>query len=152
MKNSIVTRGIGIFLLLGVLAYAILMGSHLSVFMDTASMVIVLFITYAMLMFSGTFTDYIRGIAIAMGKTEYILKEYRASSLAMALSIKLCFMSGFIGSIIGVVQMLRTLDDISYIGPFFAVAVLTVFYALCINLIQYAIKARIDKEIIYREN
>ena len=39
---------------------------------------------------------------------------------------------GMIGTLIGLVMMLRTLDDPSTIGPSMAVALLTTFYGACI--------------------
>jgi chemotaxis protein MotA len=63
---------------------------------------------------------------------------------------------GMIGTLIGLIQMLRNLDDPTTIGPSMAVALITTFYgALFANLIFIPIagklKARSDEEILYRQ-
>ncbi|MCD6507815.1 motility protein A [Candidatus Poribacteria bacterium] len=63
---------------------------------------------------------------------------------------------GMIGTLIGLIQMLRNLDDPTTIGPSMAVALITTFYgALFANLIFIPIagklKARSDEEMLYRQ-
>jgi len=154
MKNSFGTRIIGIILLFLILAGAIYIGggpSAITAFIDFPSLLIVVIIILSMLLFTGQLTDYSRAISIGMGKTEYTMKELKSSSIAINLSIKICYLSGIIGTFIGIIQILRHLDDPSSVGPAISVSFLTVFYSLFINVIQYAIKAKIDKEIVYRE-
>ena len=105
-----------------------------------------------MCIFAGLGTDYLRAYKIAFGNTKYTLKENQSSSLAIGLMIKIVYLSGIIGSLVGAVQVLRFLDDPTNFGVAISVAGLTLFYALFINIIQHAIKARVDKEVIYKEN
>jgi flagellar motor component MotA len=49
--------------------------------------------------------------------------------------------SGVIGFLIGLVQMLRAMNDPKHIGPAFAVALLTFFYASLIYLFSYSFKS-----------
>jgi chemotaxis protein MotA len=63
---------------------------------------------------------------------------------------------GMIGTLIGLVQMLRSMDDPTTIGPSMAVALITTLYgALFANLLFIPIagklKARSDEEVMYRE-
>jgi len=63
---------------------------------------------------------------------------------------------GMIGTLIGLIQMLRNLDDPTTIGPSMAVALITTFYgALFANLIFIPIagklKARSGEEMLYRQ-
>ena len=63
---------------------------------------------------------------------------------------------GMIGTLIGLIQMLRNLDDPTTIGPSMAVALITTFYgALFANLIFIPIagklKARSDEEMLYKQ-
>ncbi len=62
------------------------------------------------------------------------------------------FLSGVIGTVVGIISYLMILEDpTSFLGAAAAVALLTLLYACVINIVQYAIKAMIEKEIIYRD-
>ena len=63
---------------------------------------------------------------------------------------------GMIGTLIGLVQMLQTMDDPSAIGPSMAVALLTTFYgSLMANLVCIPIagklKTRSKEEVLTKE-
>lgn len=155
MKKGLGFRLLGIMIFILVILMTIFIGGGdraFSAFIDLPSLIIVTLIPTAMSIFAGLGTDYKRAFSIALGNNEYTLKEYRSSSIAIGLMIKLLYLSGFFGTLVGFVQMLRFLDDPYSFGPGLAVAVLTLFYSIFINMIQHAIKAKIDKEIVYREH
>ena len=63
---------------------------------------------------------------------------------------------GLIGTLIGLVQMLKSMDDPSTIGPAMAVALLTTFYGailanLVFNPIAAKLKTRSKEEVLYKE-
>ncbi|RME20562.1 MAG: motility protein A, partial [Deltaproteobacteria bacterium] len=63
---------------------------------------------------------------------------------------------GLIGTLIGLVQMLKSMDDPSSIGPAMAVALLTTFYGailanLVFNPIAAKLKTRSKEEVLYKE-
>ncbi len=63
---------------------------------------------------------------------------------------------GMIGTLIGLVKMLRTLDDPSSIGPAMAVALLTTFYGVVLaNVVFIPISKKLEErsseELLYRE-
>jgi flagellar motor component MotA len=63
----------------------------------------------------------------------------------------LAIMAGALGSLIGLIQMLQNMDDPSSIGPAMAVALLTVFYALGLNLLLFVPLARFFTEAAIEE-
>lgn len=155
MKNNLGLRIAGIILLFMVLIFAIYIGGGdqgIGAFIDVPSLLFVTLIPFGMLLLAGLIPDYFRGIGIGAGKSEYTLKEYKSSAIALGLAIKMFYLSGVIGTVVGVMQILRYLDDISNLGPAASVCLITVFYAMILNAIHYAVKARIDQEIVYRDN
>ena len=126
-------------------------GNNLYAFIDFPSLMFISLISISMIVFSNQWSDYVRAIKISMGATEFTTKEYKASRNAMDLSIRTVFIAGVIGTIIGLVQLVVLTDDPNSIAAGMAVGILTLLYALIINIVQYAIKSMITKEIIYRD-
>jgi flagellar motor component MotA len=124
-----VAGGIG---LTAALLLAILLGSDLVVFINTPSIVIsVLGGLAAWWAMCG------RGVPALI--TTLRSEQASASDLAAGLHTvragkRAFWMVGVSGTLIGFVQMLQALDDPSAIGPATAVAFLTIFYALLVDL------------------
>lgn len=155
MKSNLGVRIFGVVVLIAVLIAAIFIGGGeygLGAFIDFPSVLIVVIIPLSMLMLAGQVTDYLRAIQIAGGRSDFTLKEFKSSSIAIGLTIRMIYMSGVIGTLVGVMQILIYLSDPANIFPALSVSLLTLFYALFFNSLHYAIKAKIDKEIVYRES
>jgi len=154
MKKEFIMKIIGIVLLiLIVVATTFSGGPHaITAFLDPASLLFIIVIMFSMLMVAGQLSDYFRAYSIIMGNTNYTLKELKSSIIAINLAIRSCYLSGILGSITGGIMVMMFLSTPMRIGPMAAVAVLTLFYSLFMNLLHYAIKASLDKEVIYREN
>lgn len=145
-------RILSILVLLLLLLWIMTSANHYTAFIDIPSLLFVSLMSIALLVFTNQWSDYVRAIKISMGVTEFTTKEYKASYNAMDLSIKTIFASGVIGSIVGMIQLYLLLSDVSSMGLGMAIRILTFLYALIINMVQYAIKSMIAKEIIYRDN
>lgn len=146
-------RIFGIILLAVILILMILLDQGINglfTFWNAPSLIIVLVITLSMLMLSDNLSDFTRGFNIVMSSKEYTTKELNSSYNAIDTSIKLIYLSGFIGIMIGCIGILSQIDDPSAYGPALAVALLTVFYSALINIFLYATRAKIKKELIYR--
>lgn len=125
------------------------------VYVDIPSLIIIIIPTIVMLIFADLMGDYVRAYKIAWGDVQYTTKELKASKEAMNLSIKLVMIMGIVGIIIGAVSSLIQIREVNEIHFYFAVVcvvLLTGLYAGLINLVQYSVLAKINKEIIYREN
>lgn len=140
-------------ILLGVLISTTMIGStSLRSVIDFPSLVIVILIPCSVLSFADQWPDYLRAISIAMGNTEFTSKEYKASRNALRLSIRLFWMSGIIGTLIGFVLILSNLDSINSVGQSMAIGSLTLLYSMVFNMLHYGIFAKVEKELIYREH
>jgi len=151
-KKKSIGRIISIIILALLLFWITGSGNTKYAFIDLPSLLFISFISISMIVFSNQWSDYVRAIKISIGVTEYTTKEFKASRNAMDLSIRTVFVSGVIGTIIGLVQLVVLTDNPESIAAGMAVGILTLLYALIINIVQYAIKSMITKEIIYRDH
>ena len=124
--------------------------SAVAYFINMPSLILIVFIVFPMLILSDQLSDFFRGFKFLMTNMEITNKELKASENAIRLAIKLVYLSGVFGVITGVVLILGRLDDLSALGPALAVAILTFFYAIIINLFLHAIQGKLRKERIYR--
>jgi flagellar motor component MotA len=139
--------GISIFLIILVLQ-AVLNGSF-STLLEIKSLIIILSFTSSMLVASGLLKDLSRGFKIIVqGECTYSLIELKKTTEAIKLTIKLLLCSGFLGSIIGTVNLLSKLNDVSSIGPQLAFALFSIFYSILFTIVLLPIQAKV-KSIIH---
>lgn len=117
-------------------------------FWNAPSLVIVLVIPISMLILSGTLQDFLVGLKFAVINNSISVKQLKASRNAYDLGIKLVMLSAVFGSMTGFVNLLSSLDDPSAIGPALAIALLTIYYAVIINMFLYGIRSKIKRELI----
>lgn len=122
MENH-VKKGISLFVFILILLGAICAGSPVSIFWDLPSFII---------SFGGT---------VSLLLTKFAFKEIKSFPEDVARSaINFSLLSGGLGYLIGVVQILQNFSDPSSIGPGLAVCILSVFYSLAISATIYALK------------
>jgi len=152
MKKG-VSRFMGI-LLLGVtlVGFMLLSGGKNGMlqYIDQPSLLLIVIIFLSMMLLSNSLGDYLLGIKIVSGNPEYTTNELKAAINAMDLAIIVVYLSAAIGFLLGMIAMLGTISDMQIIQKGTAITLLVVFYALIINLIQYSIRTKLRKELIYR--
>jgi len=142
---------ISIIIFLAVLVSTFLLSGSITIFIDLPSILIIIAITLPMLLSSGLFTDFKNSFRIVMSKDKtFSNEELERAILAIDLTNKLILISGFLGSIIGLISMLRQLSDPSKIGPSVAVMLLTTFYALFLTIILMPVKAKLKLLITHK--
>lgn len=114
---------IGLIGFVATVVVAILYGSHLGLFIDVPSLVLVTGATVFLLITRHNVKDILS-----------LTDEVTSSGITAAL------FSGAIGNIIGMVQILQHLSDPTHIGPALALSLLSVFYGLVLAAIFYAVK------------
>jgi len=131
MKASIII----VFVILAVLVlYGILAGGSLMLFIDFPSVFIV-----GGILIGGTIMSF--GCSIPLRALKKALQKEGVKDLAelreyvnvFSMASRLSITAGVIGTLIGIVQMLVLLDDLSKIGPAIACALLTVFYGVFLS-------------------
>ncbi|MFC1525193.1 MotA/TolQ/ExbB proton channel family protein [Candidatus Latescibacterota bacterium] len=118
-------RIVGLIIIL--VAFMVGIGSNLPAMTDIPSAIIVIVGTLGMLLFSGAsvggmFTSVFSGDATA--------DQLLAGAKAWRLAAVYAMASGAMGTIIGLVIMLKNMDDPNAIGPGFAIGILTILYGL----------------------
>lgn len=121
-------------------------------FIDLPTLVIILVLSISMLFFSDQWQDFMRGLKISFLREEATTKELKSSLSAICSFRSYAIYAGLITILTGITIMLRYLEDSASIGPALSVAILPLFYVAIGNIVLTAIGARIEKEIIYREN
>ena len=143
---------IGLSGVVGLMLCGILMGSPLIIFFDPTSVLITLGGTVALLTATHGFSASIQAIGGGLkgmfANAERLDVETHEHSAHIAQSGgTLCITMGVMGATIGLVQMFTNLSDPSAIGPAMAVALLTSFYAVMLNLLIFVPVSRYHREM-----
>ncbi len=114
---------------------AISMGAHLSSFVNPPSIFVVVFGGGALWLASNG-VDGIRTFMRAFHKDASLVVLDEARAVAVS-GRRQFYLAGWIGMMIGWMQMLQQMDDLSKVGPAVAVSLLTVFYALLFSALLW---------------
>ena len=125
-------------LVIGWVLWAILMGSPLSVFVDVNSILVVFGIVVGGSLFSFRSRDISAAFRLVWSKGPLDPEKAGAAKRVFQRLSNLAIGAGFIGALIGLVQMLSNLEDPTAIGPAMAVALLTQFYGLLLAEFVFA--------------
>ena len=138
---------IGIVVTVSLLLAGIMWGSPLIVFFNTSAVMIavggtvfMLLATHgrdALLLCSGMGRWFLGG-----GSTPWNAEDCRKAAHIANTGGGLAIMMGALGCLLGLITMLQNMDDLSAIGPAMAVALLTVFYAMAMNLLFFVPMSR----------
>jgi len=107
-------------------------------FFDVPSIIIVLGFDAGALLVSGGFSDFSLGLkAIFKKKIKATKAEIQRAADSFELMFKCSIGGGIIGLVMGLVMMLVNLNDMKHIGPYLAVAIITVFYGLILSYLFF---------------
>ena len=128
---------------LGLFAAAILMGGSLAAFLNVPSAILVLGgTTFFSLAHHGP--GPIRSAFSASVRTEPLGAGEAGRQIAVLQTVRVLAVGmGLTGSLIGLVQMLRNMEDPAHIGPAMAVALLCSLYGVALS--EFAIAPRINR-------
>lgn len=108
-------------------AFMVGIGSNLGAMMDIPSWIIVILGPLGMLWFSGAGVG---GMFSAVFSADATADQLTAAARAWRLAGVYALASGAMGTIIGLVIMLKNMDDPAAIGPGMAIGILTILYGL----------------------
>lgn len=112
-------------------------GSPLMLF-DVPSFLIVLGFDLAALLVSGAYADFLRGIKQLLKKDTILTREELLGAAAAFGLMNTCSIyGGILGFVMGLVLMLASLMRPEEIGPYTAVALITVVYGLSFSLVFF---------------
>ncbi len=154
MNNSF-KKIVGILGLLGILILMFTLADNLkliSILIDIPSIIFLSVQVVSILLIADMLPDYIRGFKIIFGNTNFTTKELKTSSEAISLAIKVVYLFGIINLVVQTLIILSDLTDMNSFIYSFIFASYALFYGICLNILHYAVKFRLVKEIIYRGN
>lgn len=117
-------------------------------FFDIVSMLIVIIIFISMMVASGLLKDFNNAFRLTIGKknAKSILELKRAKE-AVKFAGKLFIMSGFLGTLMGIIMVGYSCSTIKSIMINMSVALLTMFYGLVLYILLLPIQLRIEIKI-----
>lgn len=140
---------IGLIVFIFFLVCSTLISGALAPFIDLPSIILVMAFSIPMMMASGLFADFIRGFKIMGQKVNtWSLFELKKTEIALRLMVRLLLLSGALGSMIGIVAILSSLNNISKIGPNLALTFLTLLYSILFVFILLPVQARVKAIIL----
>jgi flagellar motor component MotA len=130
---------IGIVVSLGVFVLGILIARvDPLMFVDVPSIVIVLGFDLGALMVSGEVGPFLTGMKnIFVTRSDWSRNELLAAAETFGLMAKCSIGGGFIGTVMGAVMLLVNLNDPRAIGPYVALALITILYGLMLAFLLF---------------
>lgn len=139
--NAVVGLVLGILFMLG---NAWLSAGNIVWYFDMPSLVLIIVLLLILLFMCGLTKDFLRGIAFFFGKNKEMEEhQLRRTLAAFKLVLIALPIDGLIASLIAIVTILGKLNDMSALGPYVAVAVLTLLYSLVLEILLLPIGAKL---------
>ena len=112
------------------------LGSDLRYFIDLPSFIFILLSNIAVLITTNTIKDFSYGLKLlVMKNTEVDSDRIRESIELFTLLNKASLVISVVGVLIGLINMLGSLDDPSSLGPYLAVSFLVPLYSAIVNIV-----------------
>ena len=139
---------IGLLSGVSVVMFGIMLGSPLPIFFDVPSLIIgpgaammLLVATFGLGTVCSAFKSGFRSLFVASGSPQDP-EQARVVKMVATSGINYSMLTGFIGGLIGLIQMLQNMSDPTAIGPAMAVSLLSAFYAGVMVMFVYYPMAR----------
>lgn len=147
MIMELVSLILGVFLL-GTLGYEGMELYRISYLIDLPSLVIILILTVPVLLRGGMWKDFKR--AWKLLRKDYIchLGELRRTLDVVEMMQKQVIYAGIISLLMSLITILHCLSDPMSLGPNMAVAILTMLYAVCFELLLLPLQLEVKRRII----
>ena len=163
-----IKKTIAVLIALFILAMAVILDkgvSGLAAFWNAPSFLFILIPLISILVLSDNLSELTRGFWIVNGHTEFTMKEFKSTRNAFDMTIKVVTSLSVLGFLIGFINMngmlsvednqelLRSAQYIDLYSRYYAgfsIALLTIVYGIVLNIFLFAIRSRVNKEIIYR--
>lgn len=117
-------------------------------FIDMPSIIIPLGITFFVLVASESLWDFGQAFLIVFGKKEHSEAQIKSSWCAMKTVLVTVPFAGLFSFLVGTVAIIGHLSDPDLLGPYLAVAILSLFYCTIVEILLIPIAVRLKKKII----
>lgn len=123
-------------------------GGDLIFLFDPPSFIIILVFTVPLLLTGGVWKDFVRGWKLLNKSYTCRLSELRRTQDVVGLMQKQVGYAGILSMLLSAIQILHTLSDPASLGPFCAVAILVVVYAVVIEMLLLPLQMETKRRII----
>lgn len=115
---------------------------------DPPSLIIILVFTVPVLVRGGVWKDFKRAFFLMKKGYACHLSELRRTQDVLEMLQRQVFCAGILAMLLTFISMMRSLSDLSAIGPSLAVAILTVLYATVIEMLLLPLQLEVKRRII----
>jgi len=113
-------------------------------FYDLPSLILIVFMTWILLFMSGLTKDFFRGLKFFFGKKKEMDSEILCRTKAAFKLVLIALpVEGMVMSLIAVVAVIGALDNVEYLGPNLAVAILTLLYSLVLEVLLLPVAGKL---------
>lgn len=139
--NSVVGLILGVLFILGT---AWMTAGNIMWYFDMPSLILITVLLLILLFMCGLTKDFFRGIAFFFGKNKAMEEVELCRSLAAFKMVLIALpIDGFVSSLIAIVAIIGSLTDKATLGPYLAVAILTLLYSLVLELLLLPVAAKL---------
>ena len=133
-----------IFAVLFILVNAWMTAGNIVWYYDLPSLVLILVLLFILLYMCGLTKDFGRGFVLFFGRNKEVEKEeLMRTQAAFKLVLIALPIEGMVASLIAFIAILGKLNDPATLGPYLAVAILTMLYSLIIEILLLPVAARL---------
>ncbi len=147
MIMELVSIILGVFLL-GTLGYEGMELHRISYLIDLPSLVIILILTVPVLLRGGMWKDFKRAWKLLRKDYTCHLGELRRTLDVVEMMQKQVIYAGIISLLMSLIAILHNLSDPTRLGPNMAVAILTMLYAVCFEMLLLPLQLEVKRRII----
>lgn len=147
MIMELVSIILGVFLL-GTLGYEGMELYRISYLIDLPSMVIILILTVPVLLRGGMWKDFKRAWKLLRKNYTCHLGELRRTLDVVEMVQRQVIYAGIISLLMSLIAILHNLSDPMRLGPNMAVAILTMLYAVCFEMLLLPLQLEVKRRII----
>ncbi len=147
MIMELVSIILGVFLL-GTLGYEGMELYRISYLIDIPSLVIILILTVPVLLRGGMWKDFKRAWKLLRKNDTCHLGELRRTLDVVEMVQRQVIYAGIISLLMSLIAILHNLSDPTRLGPNMAVAILTMLYAVCFEMLLLPLQLEVKRRII----
>ncbi len=147
MIMELVSIILGVFLL-GTLGYEGMELYRISYLIDLPSLVIILILTVPVLLRGGMWKDFKRAWKLLRKDYTCHLGELRRTLDVVEMVQRQVIYAGIISLLMSLIAILHNLSDPTRLGPNMAVAILTMLYAVCFEMLLLPLQLEVKRRII----
>ncbi len=147
MIMELVSIILGVFLL-GTLGYEGMELYRISYLIDLPSLVIILILTVPVLLRGGMWKDFKRAWKLLRKNYTCHLGELRRTLDVVEMVQRQVIYAGIISLLMSLIAILHNLSDPTRLGPNMAVAILTMLYAVCFEMLLLPLQLEVKRRII----